>query len=229
MNAAIARLGEKRVQLVGLVSAGHFMSHFYIMVLPPLLPLVREDLGITFVMLGTVLTAYSVANALCQIPMGFLVDRFGGRVVLAAGLGIHGAAFAAIYFATSYWAMIALYAVAGIGQAVFHPADYAILSSRIGKAELGRAVSVHTFMGNVGWGVAPPVVLALTAFAGWRSAYLAIGLISIALAILIFVQSDLLGGTPHHAQRAPAEPRKTRRHKQRFKLLPRPAQHNLKA
>jgi MFS family permease len=193
MNAAIARLGEEKFRLVGLISAGHFMSHFYILVLPPLLPLVRDDMGITFVMLGTMLTAYSVVNALCQIPMGFLVDRFGGRIVLAAGLGLHGAAFAAIYFVDSYWAMLALYGFAGIGQAVFHPADYAILAARINRAELGRAVSVHTFAGNIGWGIAPPVVLALTAVVDWRFAYLAVGLIGVALAMLIYAQPDLLG------------------------------------
>src|SRR5678815_3119689 len=98
MNAAIARINSERVRLVGLISAGHFMSHFYILVLPPLLPLVRDDMGITFVMLGTMMTAYSVVNAVCQIPMGFLVDRLGGRIVLAAGLGLHGAAFASVYF-----------------------------------------------------------------------------------------------------------------------------------
>jgi MFS family permease len=223
MNAAIARFGEERVRVVGLISAGHFMSHFYILVLPPLLPLVREDLGITFVMLGTMLTAYSVVNAFCQIPMGFLVDRFGGRVVLAAGLGLHGAAFAGVYFAESYWTMIVLYGIAGIGQAVFHPADYAILSARIDKAHLGRAVSVHTFMGNVGWGVAPPVVLALTALADWRFAFLVVGLVGVALAALIFVRSDLLGGAPEHLRRAPGERRKSGGLRDGFKLMGSPA------
>jgi MFS family permease len=203
MNAAIARLGEEKFRLVGLISAGHFMSHFYILVLPPLLPVVRDDMGISFVMLGTMLTAYSVVNALCQIPMGFLVDRFGGRIVLAAGLGLHGAAFAAIYFVDSYWAMLALYGIAGIGQAVFHPADYAILAARINRAELGRAVSVHTFAGNIGWGIAPPVVLALTAVADWRFAYLAVGLIGIVIALIIYAQPDLLGRAA--PQRRPAE------------------------
>jgi MFS family permease len=223
MTAAIARLGEERVRLVGLVSAGHFMSHFYILVLPPLFPLVHADLGVTFTMLGAIMTAYAVANTVCQIPMGFLVDRFGGRIVLAVGLGMHGAAFAGVYFVHSYWAMLALYAVAGIGQAVFHPADYAILSARIDKAQLGRAVSVHTFMGNVGWGLAPPVILALTGLVDWRFAYLVVGLIGLSLALLIFARADLLGGAPEHLRRVDGQRRKSGGLKEGFRLMGSPA------
>jgi sugar phosphate permease len=134
--------------------------------------------------------------------MGFLVDRFGGRIVLAVGLGLHGAAFAAIYFVHSYWAMLILYAIAGIGQAVFHPADYAILASRINRSELGRAVSIHTFAGNIGWAIAPPIVLALTALYSWHFAYLVVGLIGIALAVLIYAQPELLGHTTPLRRRA---------------------------
>jgi MFS family permease len=224
MNAAIARLGEERIQLVGLVSAAHFMSHLYIFILPPILPVVREDLGITFATLATMMTAYSVVNALCQIPMGFLVDRFGGRVLLAAGLGLHGAAFAGIYFTHSYWSMIVLYGLAGVGQAVFHPADYEILAKRIDKQHLGRAVSFHTFMGNIGWAIAPPVVLALSALAGWRFAFLTVGLIGLAMAVFIYLSSDLLGGAPDHIRaRQPGEKRKGGGLKEGFKLMASPA------
>jgi MFS family permease len=204
MNAAITRLGDERVRLVGLISAGHFMSHFFILVLYPVLPLVASDLGVGFALLGAVLTAYSVANAVCQIPMGFLVDRFGGRLVLSAGLGLHGLAFASVWFTESYWALFAAYAVAGIGQAVFHPADYAILSARIDRSHLGRAVSIHTFAGNVGWGVAPPVVLALTALVDWRFAFLIVGLVAVAIALVIYVHPDLVGRAAPPAVR-PAE------------------------
>ncbi len=193
MNAAIARLGEERVKLVGLISAGHFMSHFYILVMPSLLPLIAKDLGLSFALLGTVLTAYSLIVAFCQIPLGFIVDKLGGRMVLAIGLGVHGLAFASVWFVHSYWALLACYAVAGLGQSVFHPADYAILAARIERSYLGRALSVHAFAGNAGWGAAPPVVLALTALVDWRFAYLVIGIVGLAIALMVYSQPDLVG------------------------------------
>ncbi len=197
MNAAIARLGDERVKLVGLISGGHFMSHFYILVLPSLLPLVAKDLNVSFAMLGAVATAYSLIVAFCQIPLGFVVDRLGGRLVLVLGLGLHGLAFASIWFTHSYWGLLAAYAVAGMGQSVFHPADYAILSARIERSHLGRALSVHAFAGNAGWGAAPPVVLALTALVDWRFAFLVVGLVGVAIALLVWSQPDLVGrGAP---------------------------------
>ena len=224
MNAAIARLGDERVRLVGLISAGHFMSHFFILVLYPVLPLVAADLGVGFALLGAVLTAYSIANAVCQIPMGFLVDRFGGRLVLSAGLGLHGLAFASVWFTESYWALFAAYAVAGIGQAVFHPADYAILSARIDRSHLGRAVSVHTFAGNVGWGLAPPVVLVLTALVNWRFAFLIVGLVAFAIAIIIYAQTDLVGrAAPQAVRPADAQGKRQSTFRDGLKLMKSPA------
>jgi MFS family permease len=224
MNAAIARLGDERVRLVGLISAGHFMSHFFILVLYPVLPLVAADLGVGFALLGAVLTAYSIANAVCQIPMGFLVDRFGGRLVLSAGLGLHGLAFASVWFTESYWALFAAYAVAGIGQAVFHPADYAILSARIDRSHLGRAVSVHTFAGNVGWGLAPPVVLVLTALVNWRFAFLMVGLVAFAIAVIIYAQRDLVGrAAPQAVRPADAQGKRPSTFRDGLKLMKSPA------
>jgi FSR family fosmidomycin resistance protein-like MFS transporter len=106
---------------------------------------------------------------------------------------------------------------------VFHPADYAILAERIDKAHLGRAVSVHTFLGNVGWGLAPPVVLALTGLAGWRFAFLVVGLIGVAMSALIYFHSDLLGGAPAHTRRVEGERRKGMPLKAGFKLMGSPA------
>lgn len=210
MNTAVARMGGDEFRLIGLISAGHFLSHFFIFCLPPLLPVVSRDLGIGFALLGTMMTAYSVVNACCQVPMGFLVDRLGGRVVLAAGLALHSAAFIAVGFTHTYWQMLPLFALAGIGQAVFHPADYAILAARIDHARLGRAVSVHTFAGNVGWGLAPPVMLALVAVADWRTAFMVVGIVGIAIAALIFLQPGLIGGAPV-APEADGEPASKKR------------------
>ena len=79
-----ARNNDARI--IPLVCAAHFVSHFYILVLPPLFPFIREFYGVSYTQLGLALTAFNITTALCQTPAGFLVDRIGARSVLVAGL-----------------------------------------------------------------------------------------------------------------------------------------------
>ncbi|MEM7026528.1 MAG: MFS transporter [Pseudomonadota bacterium] len=107
-----------------------------------------------------------------------MVDRFGARRLLLAGLALMGLAMTALGFAPSYALMLVLVAVAGVGNSVFHPADYAILSASVDRGWLGRAFSIHMFTGNVGFMLAPGGMIALAALFGWRGALSAAGLLA---------------------------------------------------
>ena len=84
VSGEAARTNDRRI--IPLVCSAHFVSHFYILVLPPLFPFIREFYGVSYTELGFALTAFNVTTALCQTPAGFLVDRVGPRLVLIAGL-----------------------------------------------------------------------------------------------------------------------------------------------
>ena len=172
---------RRNVQVLALIGSGHAVSHFYMLALPPLFPLLREQLDVSYAALGLLVTVLNVATGAAQIPAGFLVDRFGARRLLLVGLAIMGTAMTALGFAPSYWVMLALVAAAGVGNSVFHPADYAILSTSVDRAWLGRAFSIHTFTGNVGFVVAPAGMIAFTALLGWRGALSAAGLLAFAV------------------------------------------------
>lgn len=171
----LAKRGE--FQVVTLVSAAHMVGHFQQMVLPPLFPFLKARLGIGFVELGLALTVYAVATILAQLPVAWLADRFGSRRLLIIGLVLGGAAIASIGVVHSYrWLLIAV-ALNGVANAVYHPADYAILAARVVPARIGRAFSIHTFAGFLGTAVAPPAMLLLATTAGPWTALFAAGLI----------------------------------------------------
>lgn len=193
MSASIATASGPRNWLVTLISAGHFHSHFCALCLPPLFPVLKDALDVNYTALGVLLSAYSIATGVGQIPVGVVVDKIGGRAVLLAGLGVQGVSFALMGLASGYWELIALVTVAGLGNSVFHPADYAILSARIEERYLGRAVSIHTFTGYLGWGAAPPTMIALVTLADWQTALIIIGIVGIGLFLLLGSQASVFG------------------------------------
>jgi len=179
------RATERR--LVGGVCFGHLVSHYYITLLAPLFVFVREDYGVSYTELGLALTAFNVVSTVLQTPTGFLVDRVSARMVIICGLLLGAGAFAIAGLVNSFWVFVAMFAVAGIANTVYHPANYAILSQHIPPARAGRVFSFHTFSGMLGNAIAPPTLLFMQSYVGWRGAFLgaaALGLV--AAAVLLF-------------------------------------------
>jgi FSR family fosmidomycin resistance protein-like MFS transporter len=184
---------KREVQVTGLVAFAHLLSHFYMLALPPLFPMARADLGLGYGELGMTITAFAITTGLLQTPMGFLVNKIGGRKVLIGGLLLNAAAIALVGLVTSFWQLIALMLLAGVGSSVFHPADYSILTARIDNKRLGRALATHTVGGNLGFVFAPPLMVALAAMFDWRVAMMTMGLVGVALALVMLVLSGVIG------------------------------------
>jgi FSR family fosmidomycin resistance protein-like MFS transporter len=190
--AAISPAGEYRA--IGFISVVHTLSHIYQLALPPLFPLMVTALSMTYAQLGLLMAVLFVATAVLQTPIGFLVDRIGARWVLGVGLVLFAGAIALIPWASQYgwWAMAALAAVAGVGNAVFHPADFALMSSSVREERLGRAFGVHSIGGNLGTASAPPLMIGLAAIWDWQTALLAVGLAGIACALVFPLFADVV-------------------------------------
>ena len=179
-------------KIIGLVSVAHFFSHFYVLALPPLFPVLKETYGVGYAALGLLMAVMNIATGVFQPPMGFFVDRVGGKLVLILGLALHAAAMGAIGFSSGYTATLVLMGLAGLANSVYHPADYAILNASVDKQRIGRAFSIHTFSGFVGFAAAPGTMVLLSVPLGWRGALIATGLAGLACAAVLMWQKGTL-------------------------------------
>lgn len=176
MSVAAAPTFRRDVKILGLVSAGHFTSHFYSLCLPPLFLFIRDDIGASFAMLGALMSVRSFISGSMQIPAGFLTDKIGAKPVLMGGLALMAGGTALMAFAPNYWVLLALTVFIACGNSVFHPTDYAILNSSMSRNWIGRAFSVHTFAGHLGTALAPVVIVFIALHSDWRMAQLTVGI-----------------------------------------------------
>ncbi|MDI3342079.1 MAG: MFS transporter [Sphaerobacter sp.] len=170
---------------LALISAGHFMSHFWSITLPSLFPILTVVFGVDYFQLGVLMTLYSITSALCQIPFGYVADRHGPKLILVGGLLVNGAAIGLAALAPNFGVLLVLALCAGVGQAVFHPADYAILSSLFSKERAGRPYSLHTFTGFAGSAAAPLAVAGLARAFNWQVALAVPGLLGVVIAAAV--------------------------------------------
>jgi len=194
MTAASASL-RSDVRVIGLVGVAHGLSHFYHLVIPPLFPLLRAEFDVSYAALGSVLAVYFGVSGVLQTVAGFLVDRFGARVVLVLGLALSAIGIALAGFAPSFVWLYPAAVIAGFGNCVFHPADLALLNAKVHTQRLGYAFSVHGIAGNIGWALAPVFAVSISAAWGWRAALVAAGAIGLLFLLVLASQRVLAGDT----------------------------------
>ena len=194
VNASLA-LTSHDTKVISLVSAGHFFSHFYMLLLPPLFPLLRDIYGVGYTELGFAIAVFSITTGLTQVPVGFLVDRYGASRILIAGIYLEALAIALIGVFPYYGALLGFMVLAGLANAVYHPADYAILNASVNQQRMGRAFSIHTFAGFSGDTLAPLTILFLVAVANWRTGLIICGIAGALTATAMLYHSALLQDT----------------------------------
>lgn len=178
--------------VIGLVGLAHATSHFSHLLLAPLFPIFIREFGLSYSDVGLLMSMFFVISGSGQAAAGFVVDRVGARPVLFAAISLFLTAALVASQITGYGGLMVVAALAGLGNASFHPVDFTILNQRVSTPRLGHAFSAHGLTGNLGWALAPAFLVGIATVAGWRSAYLAAAVLYATVLAVLFWQRDKL-------------------------------------
>jgi MFS transporter, FSR family, fosmidomycin resistance protein len=187
--------------VIGLVGSAHCLSHFFQLTLPPLFPLLKAEFDVGYATLGALVSVFYLASGACQFGAGFAVDRFGARPILG-GIGlVAGSLLLGAFVPGVYW-LFPLVVLMGIGNGVFHPADFAVLNANVTPRRLGHAYSVHGIGGSLGYAAAPIVSFGIGSAFGWRVALLCIGGAGLVALAALALQKGAFASRPHQTAAA---------------------------
>jgi len=140
---------------MSLIGVAHGSSHYYQLAFVTMLLIVRERAGLSFEEVGFLGALFYAVSGFGQTVAGFAVDRFGARPILAGGLLALGIMMGSFAVVTSFAGFAAVAVLGGLGNAVFHPADFALLNASVSQDRLGRAFGIHGLGGSIGWAGGP--------------------------------------------------------------------------
>lgn len=203
---ALPSPASRDIETISVIGFVHGVSHFFHLLLPPLFPWLMPEFGLSFTGIGATMTVFFIVSGVGQAMAGFLVDRFGAARVLGAGIACFALAGIVLHFATGYPMLVLVAALAGLGNSVFHPADFTVLNRHVSQPRLGHAFSVHGLSGNLGWAAAPLFMTAIATAAGWRNAALGASLVALLALGLLYWRRQAIADPPgwHAARHAQA-------------------------
>ena len=144
---------------------------------------IRGDLGLSATEFGVLLSAFSLSYGFAQLPSGMLLDRFGPRIVLGAGLIFWSLMQALTGMVNSFSHFILLRIGLGIGEAPFMPAGVKSINDWYVQKERGTAVGIFNSSTVLGQAIAPPALVLMQIAGGWRTMFVVIGLAGIVVGL----------------------------------------------
>lgn len=169
-----------------LITIGHSLTHWYPATFYLLLPLIGNELGLSYSQIGLIITCQYIAAAVANVPGGMLVDTIGRKgLLMAVSLFWVGFPYLLIGFSQGYVMLLVCVALVGFGNSLWHPTAIPTLGQRYPERK-GLVLSLHGMGGNVGDAVAPLVIGAALAVFSWREVVVMNVLPGLVVALLMF-------------------------------------------
>ena len=147
---------------------------------------IQKDLAISPMQMGVMLSAFSVAYAFSQLPLGALIDKLGSKLALGGSLVVWSVAQAAFGLFSSYGHLVGLRVLLGIGEAPVFPSAAKALSEWFDTQERGTATGWVWSSTCIGPCLAPPLLTVFMVHLGWRGMFILTGVMGLLLAVCWF-------------------------------------------
>jgi MFS family permease len=165
------------------------LSHHLVTALPvPLLPFIRDEFALNYTQASLVTAAFGIVYGASQLPAGWLADRIGPRTLITL-MGIIGVAVTGFLVGLSqtYLMLIICLMLMGILGGSYHPAATAMITTLLKPENWGRALGFHMVGGGLSYFLIPLIAAGLAAVWGWRGAFIALTIPTIAFGVLLHV------------------------------------------
>lgn len=196
----LAGLGY-RTRLLAALSLGWAGLQAGRFLLPPLLPRIQADLGLSAATAGGILTAFGLVYAVAQYPAGVASDRLSRATLLLPGLVVLVSSVALLSLSVTAWLFLVAVAVFGVGKGLFSSPSRALLGD-LYATNRGRALGIYSAGTDVGGLAAAGLAVVVLATPGWREAFVPVA-VALALVTVLFLGWNR---EPYSLERVPLEP-----------------------
>ncbi len=172
----------------------HFGHHVVASLLLPLLPFIRDEFALDYIQVGWMVSAFTLAYGVSQLPAGWLADRAGPRKLITVGISGVGLAGLLVGLSPTYVMLIVFLVLLGAMGGGYHPAASPLVSESVAPKRRGRALGIHQVGGTASFFLTPLIAVGVAAALGWRGTFISLAVAVIVFGIVFYV---LLGRRGH--------------------------------
>jgi MFS family permease len=172
--------------LLPLFILAHFGHHVAGAMLSPLMPMIKDDLRLSYTEAGLLTAAFSVTGGLVQLPAGWLADRVGNRLMILVAISGVAAGGLLVGLSRSYMGMLAFLVLTALLAGGYHPASAAAISSFVPPERRGRAMGLHLIGGTSSMLLVPLIAAPIAVAWSWHTPYIVLTVPVIALGFVIY-------------------------------------------
>jgi MFS family permease len=178
-------LSSYQIRLLAVLALINFVNFADRQVVVPLLPLLRQQMGLTDSQLGSLQTGLLLVLAIASIPCGLLADRWSRTQIIAAGVAVWSLATVACGFASSFMLLLIARALIGVGEAAYAPAAQSMISDSFPYQR--RAMSQSIFAAGMLLGGAAGLAFGgiMGEIHGWKFTFIIVGLVCFIPGLLV--------------------------------------------